>query len=216
MTDTQKTIWNFYKKKGLSDEAVAGIMGNIEAESGYNTSAINSSSGAVGLFQWLGSRKDGLYEYAESRGESVTDLNTQLEYSWKELTSSEKNTLAALKSDDYSSASEFAAAFEKLFERSGGSNVEKRQQYAENIMHNRSFYDKTVNAAQNASEAYNDIAVPEDVSLKSTLSTPLKLIIIILLAVFAVIFIINSINAEGVLKKAGNAALDKVSGGDEK
>lgn len=216
MTDTQKEIWNFYKKKGLSDEAVAGIMGNIEAESGYDTSAINSSSGAMGLFQWLGGRKDGLYEFAESRGESVTDLNTQLEYSWKELNSSEKKTLAALKSDDYDSASDFAAMFENLFERSGGSNIEKRQEYAENIMDSRSFYDKTVNAAQNASEAYNDIAVPEDVSVASTLKTPLKIIIIILLAAFGIIFLINSINADGALKSAGEKALDKVSGGDQK
>lgn len=34
-TNEQK-IWNFLKGKGLKDEAIAGIMGNLYAESALN------------------------------------------------------------------------------------------------------------------------------------------------------------------------------------
>ena len=31
---SEATIWSFFKKKGLSDCGVAGLMGNLYAESG--------------------------------------------------------------------------------------------------------------------------------------------------------------------------------------
>lgn len=32
----KKAIWSYLKARGLSDEATAGVMGNINAESGFN------------------------------------------------------------------------------------------------------------------------------------------------------------------------------------
>ena len=34
--DNAKVIWDYLKSKGLNDFAVAGIMGNLFAESGLN------------------------------------------------------------------------------------------------------------------------------------------------------------------------------------
>ena len=129
---TKDTIWNYFKGKGLDNNAVAGIMGNIQQESDFNAKAVNSKSGASGIFQWLGSRKKELMAYADNLGKSWTDLKVQLDFAWKEMNSTEKNSLTSLKKN--MSATQHASEFERLFERSGGSHVGKRQTYAQNIL----------------------------------------------------------------------------------
>lgn len=136
MADVQtnkQIIWNFLLSKGLTEEAAAGVMGNIQQESGFDPENVNKSSGAYGLFQWLGGRKTGLKQYAAEMGKKESDINIQLDYFWKELNSTEKSTLNALK-EPAGRASDYAATFEKKFERSGGSAVAKRQKYAEKIL----------------------------------------------------------------------------------
>ena len=86
--DVQSTVWNYFARKGLSSTAIAGIMGNISAESSFNPSALNQTSGAYGLFQNLGSRLTGLG--------SGADLTRQLDYAWQELQTSEKSVLDGL------------------------------------------------------------------------------------------------------------------------
>lgn len=109
------TIWNFLKRKGLNDFAVAGIMGNLYAESGLKptnlqnnyekslgytddtyTKAVDlgeydkfvTDYAGYGLAQWTYyTRKQNLLKYAKSVGKSVGDLDTQLEFLWKELSS---------------------------------------------------------------------------------------------------------------------------------
>ncbi|CAN7508036.1 phage tail tip lysozyme [Pararhizobium sp. LjRoot238] len=44
--------WNFWKSKGLADHQVAGVLGNISAESAFNPAAIGDGGKARGLFQW--------------------------------------------------------------------------------------------------------------------------------------------------------------------
>ena len=34
MKENQQKVYNFFKEKGLNDTAIAGIMGNLEQESG--------------------------------------------------------------------------------------------------------------------------------------------------------------------------------------
>ncbi|MEQ6355269.1 phage tail tape measure protein [Lysinibacillus sp. M3] len=125
----QAIVWNYFKNKGLNDNAIAGLMGNIQQESSFNSSLVNKSTGASGIFQWLGGRKNGLQDYAKSIGKSWTDLQVQLDYAWKELNGSEKKALASLQRSDLSS-SQHASEFERLYERSGGSQIAKRQDYA--------------------------------------------------------------------------------------
>lgn len=130
--DTKNTVWNFLKGKGLSDEQAAGIMGNIQQESNFNSSSLNSSSGAFGLFQWLGGRKTNLENYARSKGKDPSDVTTQLEYFWSEIENGgQYNTLDKLKATN--SAGDAATSFEKSFERSGGSAMDKRINYANTI-----------------------------------------------------------------------------------
>ncbi len=112
-TDAEKTIWNFLSGKGLNDFAVAGIMGNLFAESALNpenlqntfekklnmtddqyTAAVDNGSytnfvrdsAGYGLAQWTyWSRKQALLDHAKSQKASIGDLDMQLSFLWKEL-----------------------------------------------------------------------------------------------------------------------------------
>ncbi|MEQ6356552.1 phage tail tip lysozyme [Lysinibacillus sp. M3] len=114
----QATVWNYFKSKGLSDSAVAGIMGNIQQESNYSSNAGRNAQGsAYGIAQWRGSRLSELNSYAKSKGTNASDLNTQLEFMWKELQGKEKQALHSL--NRTLSATEHASNFNTLYERSG-------------------------------------------------------------------------------------------------
>lgn len=109
----EKTIWDFLTSKGLNAFAVAGVMGNLFAESGlksnnmenyyekkldmtdtsYTTAVDNGSytnfikdAVGYGIAQWTyHSRKKGLYDLVKSRGVSISNLSAQLDYLWQEI-----------------------------------------------------------------------------------------------------------------------------------
>lgn len=99
--DNVQKVFNFFVGKGLNGLQAAAIIGNLEQESGDKVSptAVNSSSGAYGIAQWLGGRKDTLFNYADT-GKLPTDkdsdkpapkrdksdLGLQLDYFWWEVT----------------------------------------------------------------------------------------------------------------------------------
>lgn len=113
VTDAAKTIWDFLKGKGLNDFAVAGIMGNLFAESALRSNNLQNSyekslgytdesytkavdngtytnfvydAAGYGLVQWTyWSRKKALKEFADKCKASIGDLTMQLEFLWKEL-----------------------------------------------------------------------------------------------------------------------------------
>ncbi|MCM1439564.1 MAG: phage tail tip lysozyme [Roseburia sp.] len=106
-------IWKFLKKAGFSDEGAAGIMGNLEAESGMKSNNLQNSyekkfgmndaqytaavdngsyknfvhdSGGYGLAQWTyHSRKQKLYDAAKAAGKSVSDTGVQMNLLLQEL-----------------------------------------------------------------------------------------------------------------------------------
>ena len=118
---SSKIIWDFLKKEGFSDFGVAGLMGNLDAESAlrpnnlqdtysrslglsdaeYTTKVDNGTytnfvrdSAGYGLAQWTyWSRKENLLNYAKSKNKSIGDLEMQLEFLVKELKTSYKNSV---------------------------------------------------------------------------------------------------------------------------
>ena len=83
----QEKVWWALIDAGYSAEAAAGVLGNIEAESGFNEAAIEGGSGAgFGLCQWTGGRRTQYEAYAASKGVSVSDLDTQIEFLLGEIT----------------------------------------------------------------------------------------------------------------------------------
>lgn len=87
-----KPAYDFFVAKGLTNFQAAGIVGNLDQESGVNPSAVQYGGGpGRGIAQWsTGGRWDtsnpNVLAYAKSKGESATSLNLQLEFIWLELT----------------------------------------------------------------------------------------------------------------------------------
>lgn len=89
---TAQRIWNFFKDMGYDDNAVAGIMGNMQQESSLSTGAVESDAGygtggggaltpgtGFGLVQWTdASRQALLQQIAAKLGKSPYDLEAQL------------------------------------------------------------------------------------------------------------------------------------------
>ena len=157
----EKYIWNFFKSQGFTDAGIAGIIGNLYAESGlspinlqntYNkslnlsdeeyTAAVDNGkyknfikdSAGYGLAQWtFWSRKQNLYNYAKSKGTSIGNLQTQLEFLMSEL-SGYKNLLTLLKGT--TSIQEASDAFLTQFERPADMSQSvkiKRATYGQNF-----------------------------------------------------------------------------------
>lgn len=107
----EQQVYSYFAAKGLQPYQIAGIMGNIHGESGFDPFAINPSSGAAGLFQYLGPRKTGLLAYG---GGQVPGVQGQLDYAWSELHGPERATLARLLSSrDVRGATGAFAGFER-------------------------------------------------------------------------------------------------------
>lgn len=78
-----REIYEYLISKGFTPESACGILGNIEQESGFYTSATNGTH--FGLCQWGGERFAGLSELATDRSKKWTDLQVQLDFLWSEL-----------------------------------------------------------------------------------------------------------------------------------
>lgn len=122
--DNEKVIWDYFKSQGLNDFGVAGLMGNLYAESGLNphnlqntgnqkldlsddqyTAAVDNNKyknfvkdrQGYGLAQWTyWSRKQNLLNYANSLNCSIGDLQMQLNFLMKELNDSYLSVLRTL------------------------------------------------------------------------------------------------------------------------
>lgn len=142
--------WAFFKNKGFSDAGTAGIMGNLEQESGTDPKMIqgNGKGPAAGIAQWenyntKSKRWKLLSDYAKSKGKSWTDLDTQLEFLLGELEGKKgdsytgqlmkkKGGINKLKTaTDYKAATKL---FEEVFERAGKPMMENRYKYAKNAL----------------------------------------------------------------------------------
>ncbi len=117
---------NFFKNKGLSDAQARGIVGNLMQESRGNHTIVNKTSGAFGLAQWLGPRKQRLIQ---KYGTNPT-VSQQLEFIWEELNSTESKAFQKLLNTN--TISDATKVFAKHFERVGSNemNMNKRIKFA--------------------------------------------------------------------------------------
>lgn len=143
----RKKLYKKLKESGKSDEEAnnlsyiqsAGIIGNFMTESGdinLNTSAIGDSGKSIGLGQWNGSRRKNLESYAKDRGTSVSDLDTQLNFVWEEMTNKNygqtpfKILEGILNTDTIEGATK---VFMERFERPGVSHLSHRIKNAKSL-----------------------------------------------------------------------------------
>jgi len=82
---------------GISKDAASGLVGgNLIPESNLNPNAVNPTSGALGLAQWLGPRKDALFEWAALNKLDPKKESTQLGFLEWELRNTFPDVLKAL------------------------------------------------------------------------------------------------------------------------
>ena len=123
VSDIPKYVWDYLYARIGNAYGVAGLMGNLKAESNLNPKNLQNScekklgmtddeyvravdngsyksfasdSCGFGLAQWTSSgRKQGLYDSRNNR--SIGNIDVQLEFLWKELSTSYKTVLNGLK-----------------------------------------------------------------------------------------------------------------------
>lgn len=167
-------IINFLRSKGLNDFGIAGVLGNMFAESGLNprnlqnayekklgmtdeqyTNAVDNGTytnfvydkAGYGFFQltyW--SRKQNFLNFAKERKTSIGDEETQLEFFYQELCTSYPAVLAILKSA--TSVLQASNAMLLNYERPADQSEsvqKKRAEYSQN------YYDKYITAKQGGS-----------------------------------------------------------------
>lgn len=138
--DNAEIAWNYISSMGYSEEATAGILANLQQESGIQPTSEQSGGPGRGICQWEvgGGRFAGLVEMALRKGKPWTDLEIQLEYMRYEFEGGEA-TCKYILDRNYGGLENFkktrdlewaTEAFEKSFERAGIPNMENRIRYA--------------------------------------------------------------------------------------
>jgi len=163
--NTEEKVWSYLKAQGLTEAGVAGLMGNLYAESGlipmnlqnsyegklgmtdteYTEMVDNGSytnfvqdSAGYGLCQWTyWSRKEALLAYAKAARKSIGDLDMQLGFLMKEMSTSFKSVLATLKTATTVQAASDAVLLQ--FERPADQSEARQKQRAE---YGQKYYDK--------------------------------------------------------------------------
>lgn len=80
-----QTIFNYLVgTHGVSVPSAAGILANIQFESGFNTAIVGDGGTSGGLFQHHAGRWAALKNYANSVGRSWTDWQVQVDFAMKE------------------------------------------------------------------------------------------------------------------------------------
>lgn len=150
------------KEHGLTTQGAAALTGNWTQESTLNTVARNRGDGkdgsdSIGLGQWNSERARALKTFAQSRGQSWTDLNTQIDFAASELKNNKRfaGVYAALTNPNVS----LAAASQEVhfrYEVAERSSAGRRLNFSMQALKN---YDPTAQSARALSVRNSDGSV---------------------------------------------------------
>ena len=187
-------IWDFLKKEGFNDYGVAGLMGNLYAESGllpnnlqntfnsklglsdeeYTKRVDNGTytnfvydSAGYGLAQWTyWSRKQNLLNFAKSKGKSIGDLEIQLQFLLTELRNSYRNSVYNILKTA-TSVQQASDAVLLNFERPANAQTQKikRAQFGQN------YYNKFAQKGENIQMATNTYKKGQGVKLSTNFTS---------------------------------------------
>ena len=158
---TEKQIFQYLRNAGLTEEGAAGLMGNLQAESGLKfnnlqntfekklgmndeqyTAAVDSGkyqnfvhdSAGYGLAQWtFWSRKQALLNLAKERGVSIGDPTMQLVHLVAELTTYGELWAILITTADIDKASDLVLTRFERPQDQGYSVIKTRRKYAHEI-----------------------------------------------------------------------------------
>jgi hypothetical protein len=134
----ERAAFDFFRGKGLTPVQSAGIVGNLDAESGIDPTIAQPSGPGRGIAQWsVGARwdtapGDNVKAYAAQKGLSATSLQLQLDFIWFELVTFPAYGLAALETT--TSTAGAVVAFAKDFEGCGSCQTSLRVAYADSVL----------------------------------------------------------------------------------
>lgn len=189
-----KIIWDFLKKEGFNDFGVAGLMGNLDAESalrpnnlqdtysrefglsdaqytakvdnGTYTNFVRDQAG-YGLAQWTyWSRKQNLLDYAKSKKKSIGDLEMQLEFLVKELKTSYTNSVYNILKNA-TSVQQASDVVLMNFERPANAAAKKR----ERADMGQVYYNKYAKGVENTTMAHNTYKKGQKTKLSTNFSS---------------------------------------------
>jgi Phage tail lysozyme len=132
-----KAAFDFFIGKGLTNFQAAGIVGNLDQESGVNPSSVQADGPGRGIAQWsVGGRwdtsaNDNVKAYAAQQGASMTSLNLQVEFIWYELTTVGYG-YSALKAT--TNVTDATIAFMDKYEICGDCLSSQRVAYAQDVL----------------------------------------------------------------------------------
>lgn len=126
------------KEAGLTRAQIAGVLGNIQLESGFNPRVNEggrvgapAGAGGYGFAQWTGGRQTNLVNFAKQQKMDPGDPNLQAKFLIHELRGPESRAFESLKGAV--SPEESARRFLVDFERAGVPKTEQRQKAARDL-----------------------------------------------------------------------------------
>ncbi len=119
-----------YIDAGYDPKFAIGMVANGVQESGLQPNAWNDSEGAFGIFQHRNDRLVNLREFANARELSLGDLNTHIDFSIEEFATTERGAYEYIQGGNPDTAAEYARLIDKKYERSAGTEREKRAKIA--------------------------------------------------------------------------------------
>lgn len=113
--------FDYWRSKGYSAEAAAGIVGNMAQESNFNSSVVGDKGTSFGEYQHRGPRWQALRQYAQTQGKDPSDWRVQADFADHEMRTSHPKAFAALQRAR--TPQEAADAFALHFERPAGAQT---------------------------------------------------------------------------------------------
>ncbi len=133
-----KAVYQYFVGKGLTNFQAAGIVGNLDQESGSSPTAVQPGGPGRGIAQWsVGGRwdtgsTDNATAYANQHGQSVWSLGLQLDFIWYELSTFSGYGLAKLRQT--TNVTDATVVFQTDFEGCGTCVQSQRIAYAKAVL----------------------------------------------------------------------------------
>ena len=134
----EKTAFDYFVGKGLTEIQAAAVVGNLQQESSVNPGSVQPGGPGRGIAQWSNgerwnvNKEDNVAWYAMQQGDSVHSLNLQLDFIWFELQTFSAYGLESLQKATTINAATYA--FQKDFEACGACNGTRRVAYAKAVL----------------------------------------------------------------------------------
>ncbi|MBS1058220.1 phage tail tip lysozyme [Gluconobacter kondonii] len=144
-SDAQAITDNLRSKFGLNNQQIAGVLGNLQQESGLSpdinqggtkgnpsSNMADDNANGWGLAQWGGSRKQGELDYAQQHSLSPGSLQANLGFMDQELEGPYSKTISDIKGT--SNIQDAAKIWDQDYEQASDPEMSSRDQYAANFL----------------------------------------------------------------------------------